>query len=87
MGPGALPGAAALAGLVRSDPHGPGITRARDRDVFRYHGPSGPDRRPRAGRRYAVILSARAVSSQGIVPRPASVRALSTMPLANRAEV
>jgi DNA topoisomerase IB len=35
--------AAAVSGLVRSDPHGPGITRARDRDGFRYRDPSGAE--------------------------------------------
>jgi DNA topoisomerase IB len=33
--------AAAVPGLVRSDPHGPGITRARDRQGIRYRDPSG----------------------------------------------
>jgi DNA topoisomerase-1 len=33
--------AAAVAGLVRSDPHGPGNTRARGRDGFAYLDPSG----------------------------------------------
>jgi DNA topoisomerase IB len=33
--------AAAVPGLVRSDPHGPGITRARDGEGFRLSGPSG----------------------------------------------
>ena len=37
--PGA--GAAAVPGLVRSDPHGPGITRQRDGDGFRYTDPAG----------------------------------------------
>ena len=35
--------AAAVAGLVRSDPRGPGITRTRSRDGFRYAYPSGED--------------------------------------------
>ncbi len=35
--------AAAIAGLVRSDPHGPGIHRARGPDGFRYLGPSGAE--------------------------------------------
>ena len=35
------PQAAAVAGLARSDPHGPGITRARGGDGFAYLGPSG----------------------------------------------
>jgi DNA topoisomerase I len=34
---------AAVAGLVRSDPRGPGITRVRDRDGFGYRDPSGAD--------------------------------------------
>ena len=34
---------AAIAGLVRSDPHGPGISRARGPDGFRYLGPSGAE--------------------------------------------
>jgi DNA topoisomerase I len=33
--------AAAISGLVRSDPHGPGITRARGHDGLRYRDPSG----------------------------------------------
>ena len=37
------PGPAAVAGLTRSDPHGPGITRVRDGEGFRYHDPSGAD--------------------------------------------
>jgi DNA topoisomerase I len=32
---------AAVAGLLRSDPHVPGLTRARDQDGFRYQDPSG----------------------------------------------
>ena len=35
--------AAAVSGLVRSDPHGPGITRARARGGFRYLDPSGAE--------------------------------------------
>ena len=35
------PLAAAVPGLVRSDPHGPGITRVRDEGGFRYLDPSG----------------------------------------------
>ena len=35
------PLAAAVSGLVRSDPHGPGITRVRGADGFRFCGPSG----------------------------------------------
>src|SRR5216683_7835449 len=34
---------AAVAGLVRSDPHGPGVTRARIPGGFRYLGPSGAE--------------------------------------------
>ena len=37
---GSSPQAAAVAGLVRSDPHGPGLTRVRDQDGFRYQDPS-----------------------------------------------
>jgi DNA topoisomerase I len=37
------PQAAAVAGLARSDPHGPGIARARTGDGFRYLGPSGAE--------------------------------------------
>jgi len=33
--------AAAVPGLIRSDPHGPGITRERVAGEFRYHDPSG----------------------------------------------
>jgi DNA topoisomerase-1 len=35
--------AAAVSGLARSDPHGPGITRARDGDSFRFFDPSGAE--------------------------------------------
>ncbi|HEY5353693.1 MAG TPA: DNA topoisomerase IB [Streptosporangiaceae bacterium] len=35
--------AAAVSGLARSDPHGPGITRVRDADGFRYRDPSGAE--------------------------------------------
>src|SRR5579864_2690024 len=35
------PPAAAVPGLIRSDPHGPGIIRERSSDGFRYHDPSG----------------------------------------------
>jgi DNA topoisomerase-1 len=35
--------AAAVPGLVRSDPRGPGITRAKIREGFRYRDPSGTD--------------------------------------------
>src|ERR1039458_10210032 len=35
--------AAAVPGLVRSDPHGPGITRARSREGFRYLDLSGAE--------------------------------------------
>jgi DNA topoisomerase-1 len=35
------PDDAAVPGLTRSDPHGPGITRRRDGTRFRYDGPSG----------------------------------------------
>jgi DNA topoisomerase I len=35
--------AAAVAGLIRSDPHGPGITRVRAAGGFRYRDPSGAD--------------------------------------------
>jgi DNA topoisomerase I len=37
----ASPQSAAVAGLFRSDPHGPGITRERVSDGFRYRDPSG----------------------------------------------
>jgi DNA topoisomerase-1 len=37
------PSAAAIPGLVRSDPHGPGISRARGPAGFRYLGPSGAE--------------------------------------------
>jgi DNA topoisomerase IB len=37
----ASPLAAAVAGLVRSDPHGPGITRVRGPDGFRHRDPAG----------------------------------------------
>jgi DNA topoisomerase I len=33
--------AAAVAGLVRSDPRGPGLTRERDGNGFRYRDPAG----------------------------------------------
>jgi DNA topoisomerase I len=35
--------AAAVAGLARSDPHGPGIIRERSQGGFRYRGPSGAE--------------------------------------------
>src|ERR1700733_4448622 len=35
------PAAAAVPGLIRSDPHGPGITRVRDGASFRYRDPAG----------------------------------------------
>jgi DNA topoisomerase I len=41
MGDGTFSSAAAVAGLTRSDPHGPGITRERDGSGFRYRDPSG----------------------------------------------
>ena len=41
MSPGASLLAAAVPGLVRSDLHGPGITRQRSRDGFSYRDPSG----------------------------------------------
>jgi len=37
------PSPAAVPGLVRSDPHGPGITRVRDGDGFRYLDPAGAE--------------------------------------------
>ena len=37
----ASPLAAAVPGLLRSDPHGPGMTRVRDEVGFRYLDPSG----------------------------------------------
>jgi DNA topoisomerase I len=37
------PAAAAVPGLIRSDPHGPGITRVRDGASFRYRDPAGAD--------------------------------------------
>jgi DNA topoisomerase IB len=43
MSPESPLGAAAVPGLVRIDPHGPGLTRARDRDGFRYRDPSGAE--------------------------------------------
>lgn len=41
MSPDGPPLAAAVPGLVRSDPHGPGIARVRAADGFRYLGPTG----------------------------------------------
>jgi DNA topoisomerase I len=43
MSPGAPSLAAAVAGLTRSDPRGPGITRERSREGFRYRDPSGAE--------------------------------------------
>jgi DNA topoisomerase I len=43
MSPGASSLAAAVPGLTRSDPRGPGITRERDRGGFRYRDPSGTE--------------------------------------------
>src|ERR1700683_373124 len=37
------PAAAAVPGLIRSDPHGPGITRVRDGVSFRYRDPAGAE--------------------------------------------
>ena len=37
------PAAAAVPGLIRSDPHSPGITRVRDGASFRYRDPGGAD--------------------------------------------
>src|SRR6202050_2910203 len=37
------PAAAAVPGLIRSDPHGPGITRGRDGASFRYRDPAGAE--------------------------------------------
>jgi DNA topoisomerase IB len=41
MNPDTSPPSAAVPGLVRSDPHGPGISRVRDEGGFRYLDPSG----------------------------------------------
>ena len=41
MSPGASLLAAAVPGLVRSDPHGPGITREPSQAGFRYRDPAG----------------------------------------------
>jgi DNA topoisomerase-1 len=43
MSVAARPAEAAVAGLVRSDPHGPGLTRLRGRDGFRYRDPAGAE--------------------------------------------
>ena len=43
MSPESPPGAAAVPELVRIDPHGPGLTRARNGDGFRYRDPSGAE--------------------------------------------
>jgi DNA topoisomerase I len=43
MSPRASSPAAAVAGLTRSDPRGPGITRERSWEGFRYRGPSGAE--------------------------------------------
>ena len=43
MNPEASPLAAAVPGLVRSDPHGPGLTRVRDTDGVRYLDPAGAE--------------------------------------------
>jgi DNA topoisomerase I len=43
MSPGASSLAAAVPGLTRSDPRGPGITRERSREGFRYRDPSGAE--------------------------------------------
>jgi DNA topoisomerase-1 len=40
---GGLPAPSAVPGLSRSDPHGPGITRVRASDGFRYRDPSGAE--------------------------------------------
>jgi DNA topoisomerase I len=43
MSPGASSLAAAVPGLTRSDPRGPGITREQSREGFRYRDPSGAE--------------------------------------------
>ena len=43
MSEGAPPLAAAVPGLVRSDPHGPGITRVKARDGVRYLDQAGAE--------------------------------------------
>jgi DNA topoisomerase I len=43
MSADAPPQAAAVPGLTRSDPHGPGITRERISGGFRYRDPSGTE--------------------------------------------
>jgi len=40
---GGLPAPSAVPGLSRSDPRGPGMTRVRASDGFRYYGPSGAE--------------------------------------------
>src|ERR1700747_3397764 len=43
MSAGTSPPAAAVPGLIRSDPHGPGINRERTRGGFRYRNSSGAE--------------------------------------------
>jgi DNA topoisomerase I len=43
LSPESSPQAAAVPGLTRSDPHGPGITRERIDGGFRYHDPAGAE--------------------------------------------
>ena len=38
-----VPAPSAVAGLTRSDPHGPGISRVRDASGFSYRDPAGAD--------------------------------------------
>jgi DNA topoisomerase I len=50
-------GPAAVHGLTRSDPHGPGITRVRDGKGFRYRDPSGAEvTDPRTLRRIGALV-------------------------------
>src|SRR6202034_1214024 len=63
--------AAAVPGLVRSDPHGPGITRERDQEGFLYRDASGtPIAQPEVLQRIGALASPPAWTSVWISPDP-----------------
>ena len=63
--------AAAVPGLTRSDPHGPGITRERTGEGFRYRDPSGADvASPETLRRIGALVLPPAWKDVWISPDP-----------------
>ena len=71
MSPGASSSAAAVPGLTRSDPHGPGITRERGREGFRYRDPSGAEvTQPQALQRIGALAIPPAWADVWISPDP-----------------